>query len=87
MTFQYIINPESLVIIGEFRSGYDFERTKSLLFNVLNTNKIKLDLTRVVYMDSDTMNFVKKHPANLNIEFDKNSYVYKRYLDKFGEVL
>ena len=81
-SFDFKTNTEvvTFIIEGDFRSGTQFEIFK-MTYNSFyhHVNSINLDLTKVIYMDSDTMEFIFNHKGSKIMPLD--SKVTERYLD------
>ena len=82
MSFNYQFKPLvlNLKLEGDFRSGTKFDLFKHIYHaNVESTIQVELDLTKVIYMDSDTMEFIFNHKGSKIMPLD--SKVTERYLD------
>jgi NTP pyrophosphatase (non-canonical NTP hydrolase) len=76
--------PDTVLIIGDFRSGTQFSEFSRIFKRSVIDEKVKfLDLTKVMFMDSESMEYVNFLDKNFHLDviWDKESYVYKRYQD------
>ena len=73
--------PMVVSIKGDFRSGVHFSSIEdSLNLTVeMQMEPVTIDLTKVIFMDSDSMNLIKSLEAKANIVWDKTSHVYQIY--------
>lgn len=77
--FSYFKQDGVISISGDFRSGKHFEQVKEKL-----EDSISINLTEVVFMDSDTMNFIYNYTGD--VIWKKDSFVLNNYLIKFKEI-
>lgn len=70
----------TLTIIGEFRSGAQLTLFKSRT-DIYSHEKILYDLTKVIFMDSDSYRFIyeQTRKSYREVKWDIDSHVYKRY--------
>ncbi len=74
---------KGIIISGDFRSGYYFEKHKEEIKRIAEESVfVLIDLDNVIFMDSDTINFIKTLEDEAQISFDTDSMVYKRYMEK-----
>jgi hypothetical protein len=81
--FHIHIEGTTIFIKGDFRYGTAFVKIANKLENDIRDTfmRFTFDLTKVVFMDSDTMAFIDRMLMYADIKRDESSWVYKRYTD------
>lgn len=77
----------TLSIKGDFRSGVQLSTFYSFIQTMANLYKgsLTVDLKEVFYMDSDSMNLINDLEDRCEIIWDKDSFAYKRYKEKYEQ--
>lgn len=85
----WINNSEKLIqVSGDFRSGLHFEKMYNTFASIVMAFKSELtiDLTRVSFMDSDSMNLIHKcDTQGVKIKWDESGFAFKRYVEKYQD--
>lgn len=81
-TYKVTKTKEVLAIEGNFQSGKALEAFKrTIVRKEAKGIYLILNLRNVTYMDSDSYRFVRKFALDSEVIWNRNSHVYKRYID------